>query len=182
MITTSPHPNPSNRPEEIKKLFELVFKRGIIQSDWVAQIFTLEEAKTAIETIGPFNSFNPKRVYRQVESIWGDIKEFYIGCEGSPVFYIQLPYWLGQSPNGTKKLKPVDMEKIYKENPDLNLFELSDLINKLQGDRRISDEDRELMIKKTMKYFARLKASELDVVEKPHTFPAPMGSIRIWWD
>ncbi|GAH32925.1 unnamed protein product [marine sediment metagenome] len=182
MITTSPHPNPFNRKEEIRTLFELVFRKGIIQSNWVAQIFTLEEAKTAIEAIGSFNSFNPKRVYHHVESLWGDIKELYIGCEGSPVFYILLPYWLGQSPNGAKKLKPVDMEKIYEENPDLDLFELSDKIHKLQGDRKISDEDRELMTKKLIKQFIKLGATEVDLIEKPHNFPAPMNSIRIWWD
>ena len=182
MITTSPHPNSINRIEDIRTLFELVFKKGIIQSNWVVQIFSLEEMKTAIETIGSFNSFNPKKVYRCIESIWGDIKELYIGCESSPVLYIQLPYWLGQSPNGASKLNPVDMEKIYRENLDSDLFELSDKIHELQGDRRISDEDRELMAKKLIKRFANLGASEMDVTEKPDNFPAPMNSIRIWWD
>ena len=182
MITTSPHPNFINRKEDIKTLFELVFRKGIIQSNWVARIFTLEEAKTAIDAIGSFNSFNPKRVYRHVEEIWGDILELYIGCEGSPVFYINLPYWLGQSSNGAKKLKPIDINKIYEENPDLDLFELSDKIHELQGDRKISDEDREITTKKLIKKFIRLGATEGDLTKNPDNFPAPMNSIRIWWD
>jgi len=182
MITSSPHPNSLNRNEDIRTLFELVFRKGIIQSNWVARIFTLEEAKTAIETIGSFNTFNPKRVYRHIESLWGEINELYIGCEGSPVFYITIPYWLGQSPNGAKKLKPVNVEKIYEENPDLDLFELSDKIHELQGDRKISNEDREMMTRKLIKRFTRLGATEVELTENPRVFPAPMNSIRVWWD
>ena len=182
-ITTSPHPveaNQKDRLRRIKAFFSLVYRYGMIQSRWIMKMNTLEEVKAALFTIRSWNTFKANAVYEAVKELWDEVLEVYIGCEGSPVMYISCPFWISQHPKGARLLKKLPEEEIVAIFEEYDWMEAHEEISKRMGNRKLTDEEREEIKEKIFKSFP--EATELDIVERLKTFPAPLGSIRIWWD
>lgn len=152
----------------------------MIQSNWVMKMHTLDEVKAALFTIKEWNTFKAGGVFDAVKELWDEVLEVYIGCEGSPVMYILLPYWIGQQLKNIHLLKQLSQEEIVAIFEEYDWREAHEEISKRRGDRRLTDDEHEKLKEKVFKLFT--DATEVDVVENPHVFPAPMGSIRIWWD
>lgn len=198
MITTSPHPAiDEKRIEDIKTFFRLIH-RGITPSNVVVHCYTLEEATTAINAIH-WHGFNSKRIARYVKNkIWGDIMDFFVGFEGSPVIYVWLPFWLSQCPNGKAKMREIPDSKVkeiyqvvhVKDRDELDIKDdhpfpysaaIAKRVRKITGDRRVKKEEKDFYLKQFNKYFARLGACEIDRVERVKSAPHP-ASMRAWWD
>ena len=81
--------------------------------------------------IGKYNNFDPEKVNEAMKVIWPVISYVQIGREGSPVLYVNIPYWDNQRTMGSDSAQAV---KLTKEEQNNIIFSLKKEIYKTLPD------------------------------------------------
>jgi hypothetical protein len=118
-----------------------------------------ELAKEMVKEIKFYNDFDYRKVNAALDKVSGDLMSIKVGREGSPVIYLELPYWESQK------------YKSKKEN------------------RRLTDAEVEDIYKRVKVAFKDAKVDEFSsgAFESETSFEEPkdaehMRYIRLWWD
>lgn len=90
-----------------------------------------ETFSEAVKMIGKYNNFDPEKVNEAMKVIWPVISYVQIGREGSPVLYVNIPYWDNQRTMGSDSAQAV---KLTKEEQNNIIFSLKKEIYKTLPD------------------------------------------------
>jgi hypothetical protein len=115
----------------------------------------------ALRLVPDYNNFNGAEVAANIEKLRGEIMCWQFGREGSPVIYMEIPYWLGQA------------EHVCPQRHDI---EAALPCPKLENDRRLSDAESADITSRAKALFQTLHADEIefDLIAS--------NTLRIWWD
>jgi hypothetical protein len=71
-------------------------QRGFQSTDFLTPRLRTVQAAPLIRLVGPYNDFDGERVAAAVQGLRGRISGVLFGRAGSPVLYVELPYWTHQ--------------------------------------------------------------------------------------
>lgn len=115
----------------------------------------------AVRLVPEYNAFDGAKIAEAIEKLRGEIMCWQFGREGSPVIYMQIPYWLSQSERAC---------------PDLHDKEGAQLCEKAADDRRLTQAETADLTKRATALFQSLHADEMAFD------PIAKNTMRIWWD
>lgn len=117
--------------------------------------------QAALRLVPEYNAFDGAKIADGIEKLRGDIMCWQFGREGSPVIYMQIPYWLSQSEKAC---------------PDLHDKEGAQPCEKATDDRRLTPAETADLTKRATALFQSLHADEVAFD------PIAKNTMRIWWD
>ena len=100
--------------------FGLNEKQRFQSTEFLTPRLRTVQATPLIRLVGEYNEFNGERVAAAVEKLRGQVSGVEFGREGSPVLYIELPYWTHQReetvPSGMgSKITDAESDKVVAE-------------------------------------------------------------------
>jgi hypothetical protein len=127
--------------------------RGFRSLNFRTEKLNTDQTQAVVRLVKEYNQFDGAAVAAAIEQFRGRISGYEFGREGSPVLYIELPYWTSQA--------EAHAVQAAEAGPG----------------RRIEDAERDALIEEMRVVFVdRLKADEFDIEEIGDR------RLRVWWD
>jgi hypothetical protein len=126
--------------------------RGFRSLNFRTEKLNTDQTMAVVQLVQEYNQFDGAAVAAALEQFRGRVSGYEFGREGSPVLYIELPYWTSQAEAHAGREAEA-------------------------GGRRIEDAERDALIAEVRLVFVdRLKADEFDIEEIGDR------RLRVWWD
>lgn len=129
--------------------------------DFRTECLSTSLMQQALRLVPEYNAFEGAKIADGIEKLHGEIMCWQFGREGSPVIYMQIPYWLGQAEKAC---------------PELHDKEDAQPCPRPDNDRRLTEAESTDLTRRAKALFQSLHADEIgfDQIAK--------NTLRIWWD